>query len=113
MTMMTKRYHISNQIQVMMRSADDLGLRRQFYYQLLEKALQYQYNQDSPAEAFSFDEDEYKCRRDNVDVIVTNLELIFSNYKGKVIRFLSNWEIGGKDGKKTTTTTTAAAVFAK
>jgi hypothetical protein len=56
--------------------------------------LQYQYNQDSPAEAFSFDEDEYKCRADNVDMIVTKMESLFSKYKGKNICFLSNWNTG-------------------
>ena len=76
------------------RGADDLGLRRQFYYQLLEIALQYEYNQASPAEAFSFDEDEYKCRVDNVDMIVTKMESLFSKYKGKNIRFLENWNTG-------------------
>ena len=78
------------------RGGNNLGLRKQWYYQLLEISLQYYFGVESPAEAFACDCEELESRLSFVKQVDAMLHVYFSEYQGKQVTVIASWKTGAK-----------------
>ena len=73
------------------RGGNNLGLRKQWYYQLIEIALQYYFGVGSPAEAFACDCKELETRLSFVKQVDAMLRVYFCKYQGKKVTVIESW----------------------
>ena len=78
------------------RGGNDLGLRKQWYYQLIEISLQYYFDVASPAEAFACDCMELESRLSFVQQVDAMLQVYFCKYQGKQVTVIESWKTGAK-----------------
>ena len=78
------------------RGGNDLGLRKQWYYQLIEIALQYYFGVGSPAKAFACDCKELETRLSFVKQVDTMLQVYFHKYQEKQVTVIESWKTGAK-----------------